>query len=203
MRMTRFFCAAMAIAAIAGGATACKKHEIRDIDPGKAGRVRSLGPESQDALNVSDLMVRSLLASDPIVNHQGGAPMIVMLPMENNTRQVFNQDVFTSLLKAQLNKDAMGKMRFVGRDIMADIQKEREMKRAGEVDYVPEKQTQATIGADFFLKGRADGLSNVSTKGQSEFIVYTFKLVDAESGLEVWEDVFQTKKEGKDDLIYR
>ena len=202
MNRFKMLVAVLTLAAVAGGGTACKKHEIRDIDPTKAGQVRSLGPESQDALNVSDLMLRSLLASDVIVNH-AGAPMVVMLPMENNTRHAFNQDVFTSLLKAQLNKDAMGKIRFVGRDILADIQKEREMKRAGQVDYVPEKQTSATIGADFFLKGRADGLAGVSTKGQSEFIVYTFKLVDAESGLEVWEDVFQTKKEGKDDLIYR
>lgn len=179
-----------------------KKFEIRDTDPAKAGTVRSLGPESQDVINVADKMLRSMINNPSIANRQD-APTVVMLPMSNNTRHAFNSEIFSSLLKSELNKQANGRLKFISRDINADIQKEREMKRAGEVDYDPNLRAQAPGGADYFLKGRADGLANVSTKGQADTILYSFKLVDAETGLDVWEDNFMTKREGKDDVIYR
>lgn len=184
--------------------SACGKDsfEIRDVDPGTAGQVRSLGPESQDAIRVADLMVRSILTNDTVAGAEN-PPTIAMLPMDNNTRFVFNQEVFTTLLKAELNKQAAGSLRFVARDVLDDIQAERDAKRTGEVDYDADRRTRAMAGADYFLKGRVDGLSTASTMGQAEYAVYAFKLVDAESGIEIWEDVFDVKKEGKDDVIYR
>lgn len=182
--------------------TACSKYNIRDIDPEKPGKVRSLGPESQDVIQLSDLMVRSLMASDEASKWEQ-APTIAMLPMANNTRYAFNQEVFSSRLKVQLNKDAKGRIMFLSRDVIADIEAERELKRDGKVDYDPKKRAATPAGADYFLKGYANGLAAVSTKGQADYIVYTFKLIDAETSVEVWEDVFETKKEGKDDVIYR
>ncbi len=179
-----------------------KKYDIRDVDPTRPGEVRSLGPESQDVIGVSDTMLRSILDS-PVVRNLGHPPTIVMLPMENNTRYAFNQEVFTSKLKSALNQKATGQMYFVARDTWDDVIKERDMKREGTVDYDPERRVQAPAGADFFLKGRADGLGNVSKKGQSDYIVYTFKLIDTETMVELWEDVYEVKKEGRDDVVYR
>lgn len=191
----------LGLAVLAGGCGK-KKFEVTDVDPGQAGVVRSTGPESQDVLRVSDLMVRSLSA-DPAITQSPNPPTIVMLPMENNTRFPFNKGVFSTRLKAQLNKDAKGMMRFVSRDILDDIVTERDAKRAGDVDYDPTRRTAATAGGDFFLKGYAEGLSNTSSKGTSDYILYTFKLVDAESGIEVWQDLFEVKREGADDVLYR
>lgn len=199
MRTPFLLCTVLALALVA---PACSKYKIRDIDPGKAGKVRTLGPESQDVLALSDKMVRSLLASK-VIAAQKTTPTIVMLPMVNNTRYAFNQEVFTSKLKSQLNKDAEGKLLFVSRDIAADVQAERELKRAGEVDYDPDLRATTPAGADYFIKGYANGLAAVSTEGQADYITYTFKLVNAETSIEVWEDDFDTKKEGKDDVIYR
>lgn len=188
--------------AIALTAGCKKKFEIRDVDPSRAGEVRSLGPESQDVLAISDEMSRSLLAS-PAFKDSSKSPTIVMLPMVNNTRHAFNQEIFSSLLKVELNKSSNGRLKFVARDISEDVLKEREMKREGDVDYDPDLRARVPAGADYFLKGRADGLAAVSTKGQSDTIGYTFKLIDSETMIEVWEDMFITKKEGKDDVIYR
>ncbi len=201
-RLIRTLTAACFASLLLAGFGCSKKFEIRDVDPGKASEVRSLGPESQDALSISDDMTRSLLQTGLFDNLEDPATM-VMLPMENNTRHAFNQEVFTSLLKSELNKKSEDRFLFVARDLNEDVIAEREMKREGRVDYDPEKRSTVPAGADYFLKGRADGLANVSTKGQSDFIVYTFKLVDTETQVELWEDSFQTKKEGKDDVIYR
>lgn len=203
MTFSRIIIPSLALLITVVGATGCKKKfEIRDVDPDKPGVVRDLGPESQDIFGLSDLMIRSILATPEIAN-RAKKPTIVMLPMVNNTSHTFNQEVFTSTLKANLNKQAKDRMTFVSRDINPDILKEREMKRQGQVDYDPDLRAVAPLGADYFLKGRADGLDNVSAKGRASTIVYTFKLVDAETGMDVWEDIFRTKREGKDDLIYR
>ncbi|CAN5458653.1 hypothetical protein BH09SUM1_BH09SUM1_30190 [soil metagenome] len=198
IKMTLAF---LAIASVSG-AIACKKNYIHDVDPGKPGAVRALGPESQDVIAVADLMVRSIEDSK-VLSDAPNPPVINMLPMSNNTRYAFNTEIFASKLKVELNKRAKGRYVFVSRDINPEIDAEREQKREGQLDYDPALRTKSKSGADYFLKGRADGLAAVSTKGQSDTILYTFKLTDTESGLDVWEDEFTTKKEGKDDVIYR
>lgn len=175
---------------------------IRNVDPGQEGTVRSLSAESQDAIRVASQMSRSLLES-PVIAESEFPPTIVMLPMENNTRFPFNKDVFTTRLKAELNTTSNGKMRFVSRDLAEDVNTERELKRDGVVDYDPNRRTRTTAGADFLLKGRVDGLSNRSQQGTSEYSLYTFKLVDAETAIELWEALYEVKKEGKDDVIYQ
>jgi PBP1b-binding outer membrane lipoprotein LpoB len=179
-----------------------KSFDIQDVDPGQAGTVRGLGPESQDVIRVSDMMTRSLLVS-PTITQAPYPPTIVMLEMQNNSRFPFNKDIFSSRLKAQLNKDSAGKMRFVARDLVDEINAERALKRDGLVDYNPDLRTSVQAGADYFLIGTYEGLSTRSQKGASEYALYTFKLVDTETGIELWEDFFEVKKEGKDDVIYQ
>jgi penicillin-binding protein activator len=179
-----------------------KSFDVRDVDPGQAGEVRGLGPESQDAIRVSDLMTRSLL-ENPIITESPYPPTIVMLEVQNNTRFPFNKDIFSSRLKVQLNKDSKGKMRFVARELAEDINAERELKRDGYVDYDANRRTAVQAGADFFLVGEVSGLSERSKKGDSQYTLYTFKLVDTETGIELWEDFYEVKKEGKDDVIYQ
>ncbi|MBI5155079.1 hypothetical protein HZA57_07565 [Candidatus Poribacteria bacterium] len=202
-RIGRVYALLVVAALILVTMSGCRKSfDIRDVDPGKAGKVRALGPESQDVVRVSELMLRSLMQSPTIVQAEH-PPTIAMLPMVNNTRFAFNQEVFSTKLKGELNKRSGGKMRFIARDALDDIEAEREAKREGAVDYDPELRTRAMAGADYFLKGRVDGLSSASKKGQAEYAVYAFKLIDAETGIELWEDVFDVKKEGKDDVLYR
>jgi len=175
---------------------------IRNVDPGQEGTVRSLSAESQDAIRIASQMSRSLLES-PVIAESEFPPTIVMLPMENNTRFPFNKDVFTTRLKAELNTTSNGKMRFVSRDLAEDVNTERELKRDGVVDYDPNRRTRTTAGADFLLKGQVVGLSTRSGQGTAEYSLYTFKLVDAETAIELWEDLYEVKKEGKDDVIYQ
>ena len=201
MRTKRYFLP-LALAVTLTSGCAKEAFNIQNVDPGQAGRVRSLGPESQDVVRVAELMVRSLLAS-PVIAEEPTPPTIVLLDMENNTRFPFNKDVFTTKLKAELTKAAGGRLRFAARDVWDDVMSERDAKRSGEVDYDPDRRTVAVAGADYFLKGRVDSLSTVSRMGQSEYAVYAFKLVDAETMIEVWEDVYDVKKEGKDDVVYR
>jgi hypothetical protein len=39
--------------------------------------------------------------------------------------------------------------------------------------------------------------------GRGDTIVYEFRLVDLETQLDLWMDTFVTRREGKDDVLYR
>ncbi|NJN37314.1 MAG: hypothetical protein HC794_10065, partial [Nitrospiraceae bacterium] len=129
---------------------AARSTTLGTCDPERAGKVRALGPESQDAIQLSDMMVRSIETSGALKGRTD-IPVIAVLPMRNNTRFAFNSEVFTNLLRSELRKQAKGKYQFVSRDIIADIQTEREMKRDGSVDYAPGELTNAPAGAQIFL----------------------------------------------------
>jgi len=175
---------------------------VTRIDPSRPGEVAGLGIESQDLEEVADKMLRSILDTRVIAEAEK-APTVVLLPVENNTRFPINKDIFLSLIKARLNSEAKGKVRFLARDEMEAVKLEREQKRAGEYDYDPTKQAAKLLGGDYFLTGKLEGMSQKGREGASDYVLYTFKLIDAETTEEVWEDYAEMKKEGLDDVIYR
>jgi hypothetical protein len=147
-------------------------------------------------------MLRSILDT-PVIAEAERVPTVVLLPVENNTRFPINKDIFLSLIKVRLNSEARGKVRFLARDEMEAIKKERELKRSGEYDYDPTKRSAKLLGGDYFLTGKLEGMSQRGPEGASDYVLYTFRLIDAETTEEVWEDYAQIKKEGLDDVVYR
>jgi len=176
--------------------------QVTRVDPSKELSGAGTGIESNNILAVADKMVRSMLKS-PAISQAKHAPTIALLAVKNNTRFPINKRIFLALMKARLNSQAHGRMRFLARDELEAIRKERKIKREGKADADPTKKRRSVAGADYFLTGRLEGHSTVGRKGVSDFILYTFKLVDTESSVEVWEDLVHIKKEGLDDIVYR
>jgi hypothetical protein len=58
-------------------------------------------------------------------------------------------------------------------------------------------------GADYFLTGKLEGLSTRTAAGTSDYILYSFKLVDARTSAIVWGDYAEMKKQGLEDAAYR
>ncbi len=169
------------------------------MDPGERGFVAGTGVESQDLVQVTDKMARSILGTPQIANAKN-PPTIGVLPVENNTRFPIQKDIFNKRIQALLNSRCAGKVTFVARDRIEAIQKEKSMKAAGEVTNTGAKPL---LGVDFFLTGELTGLSTASAAGRSDYILYTFKLIDSESSAIVWEDMAEIKKQGLDDASYR
>lgn len=174
----------------------------REIAVDRPGVVAGTGPESQDLTRVADKMIRHILDT-PVIANATTPPRIVLLPVENNTRFPINKNIFLKLIKARLNSEAHGKVIFLAREEIQNIQAERQLKREGALDDNQSRRTNAPKGADFFLKGSLDGMGQASNAGTSDYILYTFKLIDTETGEEVWENLDQIKKEGLDDVVYR
>ena len=58
-------------------------------------------------------------------------------------------------------------------------------------------------GADFFLTGKLQGMTTKTKAGTSDYVLYSFQLVDARTTDIIWEDSAEIKKQGLEDAAYR
>jgi len=175
---------------------------VREIAVDRPGFVAGTGPESQDLNRVADKMLRSILDT-PAIATATTPPRVALLPVNNNTRFPINKNIFLKLIKVRLNSEARGRVVFLAREEIENVQAERDLKRQGAVEGDRSRMTRAPKGADYFLTGSLDGMGQASAAGTSDYVLYTFKLIDAETDEEVWEDYDQIKKQGLDDVVYR
>jgi len=175
---------------------------VREVDVSRPGLRSGTGPESQDVVAIADKMMRSLLSS-PVIADAPTPPTVAMLEFRNRSRFPLDSRLFLRKLRVSLNSKAGGRMSFLGRERMGDIEAERRAKRSGRLSSDTGKAHKAAAGADYFLTGELGGLAKSSAAGRSDYLLYTFSLINAESSAVVWEDEFETKRVGQDDAVYR
>jgi PBP1b-binding outer membrane lipoprotein LpoB len=194
--------AAALIAGCASGVQNPSGVPVTRLNADEQGFVAGTGVESQDLVAVTDKMARSILAIPEIQKAQG-LPRVVLLPVENQTRFAFNKDIFLDRIRVQLNSKAQGKVRFLARDRMEALEKERAMKRSGQLTSSSDPVVQEFKGADFFLTGKLSGMTTKARAGTSDYILYTFQLIDPRTSDIIWEDSAEIKKQGTEDAAYR
>jgi hypothetical protein len=192
------------------GLAGCASHGVKNpsgvpvtqMDADEQGFVAGTGVESQDLVAVTDKMVRSILAIPEIANAQG-TPRVVLDPVVNDTRFPINKEIFLTRIQAMLNSKAAGKVRFLARDRMDTLQREQELKRTGQVTANSDPNLVEFKGADYFLTGKLQSLTTRTQAGVSDYVLYTFELIDARSSDIVWQDLAEIKKQGLEDAAYR
>jgi curli biogenesis system outer membrane secretion channel CsgG len=97
----------------------------------------------------------------------------------------------------------MGKVIFLARERMDSLKHERELKRTGEVTASSDPTVQEFKGADYFLTGKLQGLSTRTSKGTSDYVLYTFQLIDARTSEIIWAGDYEVKRQGLEDAVYR
>jgi penicillin-binding protein activator len=175
---------------------------VTQMKADERGFVAGTGIESQDLVAVTDKMARSILGIPEIANAQG-IPRIVLEPVVNETRFPINKDLFLTKIRGQLNVNARNKVRFLARENMTALERERSLKQAGQVTSGSDPNVVEFKGADFFLTGKLQGLTTRSSAGTSDYIHYSFQLIDARTSDIVWEDFADIKKQGLEDAAYR
>src|SRR5688572_31823713 len=175
---------------------------VTEMRPDERGFVAGTGVESQDLVAVTDKMARSILGIPQIARAQV-QPSIVLEPVVNNTRFPINKDIFLTRLRTQLNSKAMGQVSFLDREMMKTLERERELKRSGQVTASADPNLVEFGGADYFLTGKLDGMTTRTSAGTSDYVLYSFRLTDARTSRIVWEDSAEVKKQGLEDAAYR
>jgi hypothetical protein len=175
---------------------------VTEMRPDERGFVAGTGVESQDLVTVTDQIARKVLSTPEIANAQG-TPRVVLLPVENNTRFTINKDIFLTRIRGQLNEKAGGKVRFLARDRLTALEQERTLKQTGQVTASSDPNVQEFKGADFFLTGKLDGMTTRTSAGTSDYVLYSFQLIDARSSDIIFEGQHEIKKQGLEDAAYR
>jgi PBP1b-binding outer membrane lipoprotein LpoB len=175
---------------------------VTEMRPDERGFVAGTGVESQDLVGVTDKMARSILGIPQLTRVQG-TPRIVLDPVMNETRFPINKDMFLDRIRIQLNSKATGRVLFLARERMAALEKERALKQAGQVTSSSDPNVVEFKGADFFLTGKLQGLTTRTSRGTSDYILYSFQLIDARTSDIIWEDSAEIKKQGLEDAAYR
>ncbi|HYE33522.1 MAG TPA: CsgG/HfaB family protein [Methylomirabilota bacterium] len=175
---------------------------VTQMNADERGFVAGTGIESQDLVAVTDKMARSILDTPQIQKAQG-TPRVVLLPVNNDTRFTINKDIFTTRMRALLNSRSRGRVIFLARENMQALERERELKQSGQVTTSSDPNVVEFKGADFFLTGKLSGMSTRASAGTSDFVLYTFQLIDARTSDIIWEDFAEIKKQGLEDAAYR
>jgi hypothetical protein len=180
--------------------------ETKRVDPDQDDALGGTGVDSADLRATADKMSRSILAVDRIFAH--GTPYVVVQSPENRTRFQIDDSLFVQKMITLLMQNSNGKIQFVDRSNWEIVQKERQLKRSGAVSVPTDANGQpslqaAPLGTDYFLTGVLQAISKSTGKAASDYIVATFKLVDAENTAIVWQDDYEWKKVGASGVIYR
>jgi PBP1b-binding outer membrane lipoprotein LpoB len=175
---------------------------VTELRPDEAGTVRGTGIESQDLVSVTDKMARSILGI-PQIAQARAVPSIVLEPVQNNTRFPINKDAFLTRIRVLLNSRAAGRVSFLDREMMRTLERERDLKRSGQVTASADPNVVEFAGADYFLTGKLEGSTTKASTGISDYVLYSFRLTDARTSRIVWEDFAEIKKQGLEDAAYR
>jgi curli biogenesis system outer membrane secretion channel CsgG len=147
-------------------------------------------------------MARSILGIPEIANATT-TPRIALLSVNNDTRFPINKNIFLDRLQTQLISKTQGKVRFLAREQMEALEKERTLKREGAVTSATDPKLQEFKGADYFLTGKLTGVPTKTSAGTSDYVLYVFQLIDARTSEIVWADQSEIKKQGLEDAAYR
>jgi penicillin-binding protein activator len=175
---------------------------VTQMNPDQAGFVSGTGIESQDIVAITDRMAHSILGIREIANAR--SPLHVVLePVINNTRFPIDKDIFLTRIRTELNSKSMGKVRFLDREMMEALQRERALQQAEQASAGQSPAPAEIRGADYILTGKLDGLTTKTAEGTSDYVIYSFRLTDARTSEIVWEDSAEIKKQGLEDAAYR
>ena len=177
---------------------------VTEMKADERGFVAGTGIESQDIVTVADKMARAIVGVPEIAN-AGGVPRVVLLPVKNETRFPINKDIFLQEIMSLLNERSNGKVRFLARDRMADLERERELKQTGQVTTTTGTDLSKSQfkGADFMLTGKLMSQTTKTSAGTSDYVLYTFELIDPNTSEIIWQGRHNIKKQGLEDAAYR
>jgi TolB-like protein len=184
---------------LVSGCATTSQGNTKILDVAQEDDLGGTGTSSADVRNVAEKIARGIVGIE--WPHGGAKPRIAVLPIRNETRFRVDPKLLQNKLVKELVNFSAGKIAFLARDSEQAVMLERGKKRAGIYD--SGKKTASLAGADYLLKGEMRALSKASREGVSDYIVYSFELIDAEDSSILWAGEFETKKQGQVGIIYQ
>jgi len=190
--------AALALTLAACFAAGCGGYSSKRVNPSADDDVGGTGIDSADVIAFTDkaapALAQALLASPK------NDIVVAFPPIKNETVQPMNTAIFSDRLRGALVKQCGARVRFLAREQMDEIMKEREAKEKG---VYSKTESKALLGADFLLTGRFTSLSKRAGGDRADYFLLSLDLVDAADSHVAWTDSYQFKKVGDAGVIYQ
>jgi PBP1b-binding outer membrane lipoprotein LpoB len=177
---------------------------VRYVDPGAmSSRVAGTGVESQDIIAAAQKAAESLL-NVPAITSARKPPVILITPVTNRSSSPIDTNLYTTKVRGTLMQYASGRVVFLARDASSVVnEREQQLRESGAV----ERGATGNAGRvaktyDYILTAELQGLATATSKGQSDYFLVAFKLIDFQDVL-VWENQYEIKKEGRESAVYR
>ncbi len=186
---------------IVGGLIGCAKEEksVDYVDPNAQGAVAGTGVESQDISAAAQKAVQSILMT-PAIAGASQPPIVMITPVVNKSASPIDVSLYTTKVRGALMQYGTGKVRFLARDVSSKTnEREQELRESGAVHGGQERKAASY---NYILTAELQGISASNSKGQSDYFLVSFKLVDSQDLL-VWENQYEIKKEGRESAVYR
>lgn len=150
-----------------------QSRQNRILDASQESEVEGTGTSSADIRSMAERMAREIAAVDWPKDLT--KVRIALMDIDNQTRFPINPNIIKDRLLTDLVEFSTGtKLQF----------------------------TENPSGADYFLSARVTALSKGSSAGVSDYLLYSFKLMDKADTV-VWMRAYETKKQGKVGVMYR
>ena len=122
-------------------------------------------------------------------------PIVMATKLENKTSEHIDTQNIMDMLRVELTNNSY--IHFVDKEAREDISKEYEYQNAGNVSEETKKGPGGQTGADYILNGRLDSI--VQEVGSQKTVYYkvTMNLTNLKSGLIVWTNQKQIRKQYK------
>ena len=162
--------------------------------------------DSRDLTEAADGITRNLLSQPKVATRTD--PPRLLIDTEgwiNESSATLNMNMLADDIRTSVIEKGQGRLRVVNREAIAQVEKERALKRDGVVGNGSLTPTAATMGADYRLKLRItshDG-TNKRTGGVDRAFQLSFELIDLETAESVWAKQFKTRKAGADNEVYQ
>ena len=197
------FAGALLVALTSGCATSHSQKPPPDFRPGPKAEtyVLGLGPDDIEhcATKITESLQQLQEFKDPTLQ-----PYILVQVPELNVQDrllVMDAPIFTDRLITYLMKVQGRRARFISREDAERVMKERRMKQDGTVNGPADGEI---LGADFFLLSKISEFRRNTLDGKVvNYMLCSFRLVDAQTTEMIWKDDYQTTKKAKLDAANR
>lgn len=160
------------------------------VSPDQDADISDTTTSSQDLRVVTQKMAASIGSTPRVANAQ--EPVIIaFLKVDNRTGEYLDTQMFLEKIRTELIRYGGGKLTFLDREHTQEILRERSAKRDGEITA---NKLDYRYGADFFMTGEISSIDKQVQSTRSTYTRYSFRLVDAETEVIIWEDGYEVKK---------
>jgi uncharacterized protein (TIGR02722 family) len=149
--------------------------------------------ESDMQAAVKDLVNSAV--THPNISQAKRPPIVMVTRLQNKTSEHVDTQSITDMFTVELMRS--GKVTFVDKAAREDISEEYDYQDSGMVSRETQKGKGGQVGADFILNGRLDSIVQEAGKDKTIYYKMTMNMTNLKTGLIVWTDHKQLRKQYK------